>query len=208
MNYPKSEHLGFTKGPDDKWYGLHFYGENEGAAVITGPSPEPGEGLRQVPEVHREPAVDAADAGRKLVAWQVTSGWTGIPVEVMTQQRMKMIETNFDEVVACHGRSLKNGVTDCVVVILDIHDSFARAVSKLIGGGGDTDAAYRQAKEEGRILTRCVAIERKSAIKLLAEQVPQLANTVPQPLESGMICVIALSAGGSYCAVLRLREPN
>lgn len=58
MKYPKSEQLGWVKGPDGGSYALHFYGENEGAAVITGPSVVGGGTMREVPEVHREPAQD------------------------------------------------------------------------------------------------------------------------------------------------------
>jgi len=62
MNYPKSEHLGMSTSPDGAEYSLHFYGENEGAAVVTGPIPRNAGRLVRVAEVHREPATDAADA--------------------------------------------------------------------------------------------------------------------------------------------------
>jgi hypothetical protein len=60
--YPKTERLGLVTGPDRRDYSLYFYGENEGAAVVTGPSPiDPGE-MALVPEVHRTYARDEHDA--------------------------------------------------------------------------------------------------------------------------------------------------
>jgi hypothetical protein len=53
---------------------MHFFGENEGAAVITGPSPEGGS-FEEVPEVYRENATDPDDAQRKLDKWRSERGW-------------------------------------------------------------------------------------------------------------------------------------
>lgn len=76
MKFPKSEHLGVAQTSDGKRYTLTFYGEDEGAAVVSGPSPEPGDGIVEVPEIHREPAADATEARAKLAAWTRTRGWT------------------------------------------------------------------------------------------------------------------------------------
>ena len=73
--FPDSQALGLVRGSDGMNYTLHFYGENEGAAVITGPSAPTSLRLREVPEVHREPASDATDARTKLDAWRRTNGW-------------------------------------------------------------------------------------------------------------------------------------
>ena len=75
MKFPKSEPLGMTKSPDGQSYSLHFRGENEGAATITGPVPTFEGKLVAVPEVHREPATDPADARIKLTAWIRAQGW-------------------------------------------------------------------------------------------------------------------------------------
>ncbi len=79
MRFPKSEDLGMAKSPDGKFYTLHFFGENEGVAVIAGPS-QPSNAfpvtLVEMPEVHRENAVDATDAMARLVAWIGARGWT------------------------------------------------------------------------------------------------------------------------------------
>lgn len=122
----------------------------------------------------------------------------------LTRQRMALIEANFAEVVACHGRSLKNGVEDCVVLVLDIHDADARAISKQFSDpNNNTDRMYEKAKREGRILSRCIALERQSAIRLLISIAPQLGKLVPGPAPDDMICVASLSAGGSYCGLIR-----
>jgi hypothetical protein len=39
MTYPDSQNLGLTTSPDGSIYSLHFYGEEEGAAVVTGTLP-------------------------------------------------------------------------------------------------------------------------------------------------------------------------
>jgi hypothetical protein len=65
-----------TKSHDGQSYSLHFCGENEGAATITGPVPTFEGKLVAVPEVHREPATDPADALTKLAAWISAKGWT------------------------------------------------------------------------------------------------------------------------------------
>jgi hypothetical protein len=75
MKFPKSEPLGVTKSPDGQSYSLHFCGENEGAATITGPVPTFEGKLVAVPEVHREPATDPVDARTKLAAWIRAKGW-------------------------------------------------------------------------------------------------------------------------------------
>jgi hypothetical protein len=69
MNYPDSEHLGVTTGPGGRRYSFHFYGKNEGAAVINVEAPLP-EGRAE--ELHRESAANAEDAATKLTAW-----WNG-----------------------------------------------------------------------------------------------------------------------------------
>ena len=74
MRYPPTQNLGLAVGPDGRNYSLHFYGEDEGAAVITGPVPPPGV-LRAVSEVHREPVGSAAEAAAALLAWRRTEGW-------------------------------------------------------------------------------------------------------------------------------------
>jgi len=74
MKYPDSKGLGYVRGPEGRNYSQHFYGENEGMAVITGPSPESGR-MEFVKEVHREPAVDADDARTKLEKWRREQGW-------------------------------------------------------------------------------------------------------------------------------------
>jgi len=75
--YPQSEHLGRVAGPDGRLYSQHFYGEDEGAAVITGPSPIAGlmGRLYEVPELYREPAESADDAREKLRLWRRANGW-------------------------------------------------------------------------------------------------------------------------------------
>ena len=73
--FPRSEYLALIKGPDGQNYSCHFYGENEGAAVITGPIPVGGDRLHRVPEVHREPASDPQDAAKKLNVWRKANGW-------------------------------------------------------------------------------------------------------------------------------------
>jgi hypothetical protein len=74
-SYPKSENLGDVVGPDGESYTLHFYGENEGAAVILGPRHFNTGKLERLLEPHREPATDADDARAKLVAWMRDAGW-------------------------------------------------------------------------------------------------------------------------------------
>lgn len=72
MKFPESQRLGLVQGPDGLSYSLHFFGENEGAAVIVGPIVH---ALEEVPEIHREPASDAKDARAKLEAWRRANGW-------------------------------------------------------------------------------------------------------------------------------------
>jgi len=69
MKYPPSKNLG-TIEKDGRTYTLHFFGENEGAAVVTIPNgqPVPGGGMVETREVHREGAKDADDARAKLTA--------------------------------------------------------------------------------------------------------------------------------------------
>ena len=76
MKFPKSEFLGTTRSPDGHIYSMRFHGENEGAAVITGPVPSNEGRMVQVPEVCREDAKDADDARAKLAAWRRARGWT------------------------------------------------------------------------------------------------------------------------------------
>ncbi len=65
MLFPRSESLGHVRNNADALFHLHFYGEDEGAAVITGPIPE-NTGRLEFAEVYRESALDAADARAKL----------------------------------------------------------------------------------------------------------------------------------------------
>jgi hypothetical protein len=74
MKFPQTKTLGWVKGLDGEKYTLTFYGENEGAAVITGPLLVGGGEMRKVPEVHREPAHDPVDARTKLDAWRRAQG--------------------------------------------------------------------------------------------------------------------------------------
>ena len=75
MKFPASKHLGHVLSPTGATYSLHFYGEDEGAAVVAGPVPFGGGKLVAIPEVHREPATNADDARAKLTAWRRVSGW-------------------------------------------------------------------------------------------------------------------------------------
>jgi hypothetical protein len=76
MRYPKREVLESFRLSDGKEFTCWFYGENEGAAVITGPTPPPGSGMKQVSERCREDATDPEDARRKLRAWRREHGCT------------------------------------------------------------------------------------------------------------------------------------
>lgn len=69
MKYPKSVYLGSTSGPDGQRYRLDFYGEDEGAAVVSGPTMTGSHGMTKLGEVHREPAATADEARAKLNAW-------------------------------------------------------------------------------------------------------------------------------------------
>lgn len=76
MRFPDSMLLGLAKAPDGSLYNLDFYGENEGAAVVTGPKPPPNSMvMAHVPEVYREDADGPADAWVKLMNWIATRGW-------------------------------------------------------------------------------------------------------------------------------------
>jgi hypothetical protein len=75
MKFQKSEPLGMTESPEGQSYLLHFRGENEGAATITGPVPTFAGKMIEVPEVHREPATDPDDARAKLATWIKAKGW-------------------------------------------------------------------------------------------------------------------------------------
>jgi hypothetical protein len=78
MTHPESEFLGVIDGPGGQ-YSLDFHGEDEGAAVIRGPWPVGGRRMVSVPEVHRQPADNAAEARAKLVAWLRAQGWDSTP---------------------------------------------------------------------------------------------------------------------------------
>ena len=54
MQFPSSESLGYVRNVEGALFHLHFYGENEGAAVVTGPIPENTGRLVPVAEFHRE----------------------------------------------------------------------------------------------------------------------------------------------------------
>lgn len=75
MKYDASKEIGRNVAPDGEEYTLEFYGEDEGAAVVTGPVPKNQTRLTESPEVHREPATSAADAEMKLRAWVRERGW-------------------------------------------------------------------------------------------------------------------------------------
>jgi hypothetical protein len=75
MMYPPTEHLGFVHGPGGYYYSQHFYGENEGAAVIIGPSPMAGTQLQPGHEVYRVQATNANEARFKLEQWRRSAGW-------------------------------------------------------------------------------------------------------------------------------------
>jgi hypothetical protein len=121
------------------------------------------------------------------------------------QQRERLIEMFFDEALTSHDRSVANGVVDAVVVILDIHDPFARAFAKLAGLKG-TDEAHEEAERTGQLMARCVTVERTGAIKVLEERCPQLESLAPQPLDENTICIVALSAAGSKCEIFRRKS--
>jgi hypothetical protein len=73
MNFPDSKHhVGNATALDGQEYHLHFYGENEGAAVMTGPTDA---STGELKEVHREDAKDAPEAYAKLAAWAKGKGW-------------------------------------------------------------------------------------------------------------------------------------
>jgi hypothetical protein len=72
--WQKTEHLDLVLGPDGQQYSCHYYGEGESHAVITGPIPVGGP-LRPVPEIHREPVADAAEAKIHLLGWRRANGW-------------------------------------------------------------------------------------------------------------------------------------
>lgn len=74
MKFPESERVGTATASDGSVYVLDFYGEDEGAAVVTGPS-QVGAGMVEMPEIHREDASSADDARAKLTAWSRAKGW-------------------------------------------------------------------------------------------------------------------------------------
>jgi hypothetical protein len=81
MKYLDDELLGTVTGPDGKKYEAEFYGQNERAAVISGPFRTVGVSggvglLQEMPEVCRLPAVSPADARQKLGAWMREGGWS------------------------------------------------------------------------------------------------------------------------------------
>lgn len=75
-HYPESKYLGHATGPDRQSYRLDFHGEDEGAAVIAGPSPARMGEMVELREVHRSYARDAEDALARLQAWLREAGWT------------------------------------------------------------------------------------------------------------------------------------
>ena len=76
MKFAKSELLGIARAENGWLYDLDFFGEDEGAAVVSGPKPLLDGVMTQVPEVHRESATNAADARAKLETWVHERGWT------------------------------------------------------------------------------------------------------------------------------------
>jgi hypothetical protein len=74
MKYPQSENLGMITGPDGRDYSTKFYGEDEGAAVVVGPSAHSGQ-MEWVKEVFREHAETPEEARQKIDAWRRAQGW-------------------------------------------------------------------------------------------------------------------------------------
>lgn len=76
MRYTSSQYLNTVTFSDGHRYSLHFYGENEGAAVIVGPlAPMNTRDMVAVPEVHRESANDPDESRVKLAAVVEARGW-------------------------------------------------------------------------------------------------------------------------------------
>lgn len=76
MSNLDSQRIGDATDRAGLYYTLHFRGA-EMMAVILGPL-ERFRALQssaETPEVHREPATDAADARAKLLAWRRAQGW-------------------------------------------------------------------------------------------------------------------------------------
>jgi hypothetical protein len=74
VKHPASEFLGTVSGPDGQTYSLHFYGEDEGAAAILGPTPMDAP-RTPTPTVYRTAAQNRDDARDKLAGWRRASGW-------------------------------------------------------------------------------------------------------------------------------------
>ncbi len=111
----------------------------------------------------------------------------------------EMIISNFADAEACHRRSIANGVPDCIVMILDMRDKFAREVSKLVNRVVglpplDEEKMWRRSLRDGVRKLRFVAFERRSAMRLL----PRLAKEATHPLGEHRMCVVALSENGTY----------
>ncbi len=75
MKYPASERVGMATAPDGGHYALDFHGEDEGAAVVSGPVPSGQIGSRELPEVYRVLAISAEDARAQLSLWCDGKGW-------------------------------------------------------------------------------------------------------------------------------------
>ncbi len=74
MKYPKSENLGTIAGPDGRDYSMKFYREDEGVAVVVGPSPRSGK-MEWVKEVFREHAATPEEARQEIDAWRRAQDW-------------------------------------------------------------------------------------------------------------------------------------
>ena len=73
--FPKSENLGIVAEKDGVAYSAHFYGENEGAAVISIPDPQPtAPGMTLRREVYRGDAGNSDEARAKSLAWLEAKG--------------------------------------------------------------------------------------------------------------------------------------
>jgi hypothetical protein len=129
--------------------------------------------------------------------------------EQLTEQRVLLIDEHFDEIVACHDRAMRNGITDSVVFLLDVWDSTARKISKIFEKySGQTETAFERARRDGRVLCRCVALERTETIRRWGKFIPNLEAVAPEPLEADDIVVVAVSAGGFFAGRFLDRRGN
>jgi hypothetical protein len=74
--FPRSEDLGRSRGVNGEDFALDFYGEDEGAAVVSVPDPtHNGIGMTPMIEVFRAPAADTDEARRVIAAFAEANGW-------------------------------------------------------------------------------------------------------------------------------------